>query len=73
MILFEQTMAWYLNGKEHGTQGCEPLRVHGRSALHVLLGGQDQLVVHHVVRDVPERVDNMVTVLYNKIIRRRER
>ena len=42
------------NGEKHGPQLCEPLGVHCSHTLHVLLGGQHQLVVHEVVGRVAQ-------------------
>ncbi len=46
----------HLDGEEHGAELCQPLRLDGSHALHVLLAGEDELVVHDVVGRVPQAV-----------------
>jgi len=47
-----------LDREEHGAHGLEPVRIDGRDTLHVLLGGEHQLVIHHVIRRVSETVQS---------------
>jgi len=39
-----------LDTEEHGTHISEPFRVDDGDTPHVFLGGEDQLVVHHIIR-----------------------
>lgn len=44
------SLARLLDREEHGPELGQPAAVHRRDAVHVLLAGHHELVVHHVVR-----------------------
>ena len=46
-----------LDLEKHRRQLREPLRIHGRHAVHILLGRHDQLMVHDVIGRVAETVE----------------
>lgn len=53
-IAYQYSLASLLDTEEHGSEFGQPPAVDGGHAVHVLLGGHHELVVHDVVGRVPE-------------------
>uniref|UniRef100_A0A7C9AJN6 Uncharacterized protein n=1 Tax=Opuntia streptacantha TaxID=393608 RepID=A0A7C9AJN6_OPUST len=60
--MLQQRSVRVLNREKHGPQFCQPLGLHSSDALHVLLGGQKQLVVNHILGCVTQPIEGTAWV-----------